>query len=71
MLTRSDNVVALDPQQRARDLVHNWKTQPAYVLAARSEALRAMQANGIRLTREVYEAWVQISAIVTVQRGRI
>lgn len=59
-----------DPQQRAKELVANWRHQPLYVLAARSEALRAMQANGIRLTSDVYEAWVQISAIVTVQRGR-
>lgn len=65
-----DNVVALDPQARARELVANWRHQPLYVLAARSEALRAMQANGIRLNRETYEQWLQISAIVTVQRGR-
>lgn len=63
------NVVALDPQQRAADLVANWRVQPLYVLAARVQALQAMQANGVRLSQGVHDAWLQMSAIVLVTRA--
>lgn len=63
------NVVHFCPQARAADLVADWRVQPHHVLAARCEALRAMQANGVRLSRGVHDAWLQMSAVVLVTRA--
>lgn len=63
------NVVQFDPVARARELASNWRCQPLYVLVARSQALLCMQANGVRLPREVHEAWLQMSAMVAIARA--
>jgi hypothetical protein len=63
------NVVHLNPAARVRELTANWRVQPTHVMAARCEALRAMQANGIRLSREAHEAWLCMSAVLVVARA--
>ncbi len=65
------NVVAFDPVARSRELTADWHRQPLHVLAARAEALRAMHANGVRLPTEVYDAWLQMSAVVVVGRAEL
>lgn len=69
MTTGFLNVVSMDPVKRAEEMTRDWKTLPVYVLAARCEAIRVIQANGARLTRETYNAWLCMSAVVTVARA--
>lgn len=61
-------VVPFDPQERARELARGWRVLPMHVVRARCEALKTMQANGVRLPTDVYEVWLQMSAVLTVSR---
>jgi hypothetical protein len=48
----------IDIQARVQEMIVDWSRQPLYVLSARVQALRAMQANGVRLSPADYEAFL-------------
>jgi hypothetical protein len=64
------NVVAFNEADRLRALAAGWRRAPLPEVVARARALALAQAAGRRLPLDVYEAWVQMSAVIAVCGGR-
>jgi hypothetical protein len=60
------NVVHFDDAKRLRALVENWRHYPMADTCRRFTELCAEQRRGTTIPNDVYEAWLQMSAYLTI-----
>lgn len=65
-MTGGATVVSMDSSARARRLAAGWRRAPLSEVATRCRALAMLQATGVRLPADAWEAWVQMSAVLVV-----
>ena len=63
-------VLQINPTERARILARDWRRCPLPEVVVRCRALAALHAMGHRLPSDAYDAWLQMSAVVTVAGGK-
>lgn len=67
---KRDNVIPLDPVERARGYVENWRKQTVQELVRRCQLLMMIEHCGTRLPTDVYNAYLCMRAVVEVAGRR-
>lgn len=66
----SAQVIPIDPVARLRLLTRDWRRLGLREITIRFRSISAEQARGVRLPCDVHDAWLQMSAVLTVCGGK-
>jgi len=66
----TENVVHLDEHRRLRALIVDWRRLDVGQIRSRFQSICMEQRRGVRLPTDVYDAWLQMSAVLVVCGGK-